>query len=173
MHALADTWSHQGFSGALDARNWKVVSLAPRAIVGIPFPVGHAPVLTIPDMPFWGPERAEQAGETLFAELDAIARSLGHHPAYAWEELKPRVRRVFETRSFSDDARSTAWISEFGRELGMPYAPVDAIQRWGTRFENAAQQQRLVVFETPRSSTALLGPTHGLQYIPPISRTIQ
>lgn len=89
MHAYADTWSHQGFSGISDSRNAvsdirlhnATLGLKDRMsswFVGTTLPLGHGAVLSCPDRPFLRWSYVNGAGERVERDNPADYEAAAH-----------------------------------------------------------------------------------------------
>jgi hypothetical protein len=109
LHALQDTFSHQGFSGWNEPGN----SCYPWYYLKSSLPnVGHAEMMALPDMvdrKWYDPRTNEEiknwlrAGRAARATLLPLAKFAGGTSGAAlWQQLRDQLRAIFQTPNYDD-----------------------------------------------------------------------
>jgi hypothetical protein len=150
LHAYADTWAHQGFSGRDDPENdvvalqvrtggrWK--RLSQHVIFDCLPSIAHVQAGHLPDQPFaeWRCERPAAASrnnqEQFFSAAAAIygwLKSIAQ-PPYAptpWNALAPKIRALFAVADEDTERRCEQWQDRFADLFG-PKAFAYEAQAW-------------------------------------------
>lgn len=163
LHALQDTFSHQGFSGWREKQNscypwYYLKSLIPN--------VGHTEMLAVPDMVdrVWYDPRTNtkidnrtRALAAAKATFESLARAKGNAPdAAVWADLRPKLLTIFKLEDY--DKRKNA-LRKLSGNASIDYVKTDK--------KIAGQQKTAFIRAASAHLAATVGTFEGLPCVEP------